>query len=158
VSLACVGSLKNPTTLCGVGYEGPLCAVCSSGYGKTSPFTCSECLPAGLNSFIYLILFFFGVGFVYWLILSASISSARGGELGAIAKVTLNYLQGLFYLGQLSANWSDVAKKMFDISGQASMTLNFLSFDCDMKMDYYSRLVLVFFSPCWSVVLSLSST
>jgi len=36
---------------------------------------------------------------------------------------------------------------MFDISGQASMTLNFLSFDCDMKMDYYSRLVLVFFLP-----------
>ncbi len=37
---------------CVAGYEGPLCGVCSPGYGKTSRATCSECYSRDVSAVI----------------------------------------------------------------------------------------------------------
>jgi hypothetical protein len=40
---ACPGGAFNTSLPCGVGYTGPLCAVCELGYFKSSGSMCEEC-------------------------------------------------------------------------------------------------------------------
>lgn len=68
-SKSCLGGNITGNALCVLGYEGPLCNVCSDGYYKADSTTCSECSGSGLFSptLITVIVLVFVGGTLLWM-------------------------------------------------------------------------------------------
>ena len=70
-----------------------------------------------------------------------------GADANALAKITVNYLQVLFYIGRVNANWSSEAATFFGVVGQATLTPNFISLQCALTWTFYQKLVFMYISP-----------
>ena len=63
-----------------------------------------------------------------------------------MVKVTVNFLQVLYYIGRLSANWSPIVTAYLTIVGAVGSP-NVFSIDCAMKWSFYTRLTVIYFAP-----------
>jgi hypothetical protein len=68
-------------------------------------------------------------------------------DVRLVIKVTINFLQVMYYIGRLSANWSPVVNVYFSIVAPTSLSANFFSIDCGMKWSFYQRLLFIYFTP-----------
>ena len=72
---------------CGPGYEGPLCSVCSDGYG-TDGVHCRECLPLAVNITVVVIFVLVVVAAVFFLSIPHNSNDAKKQELRKAKLVT----------------------------------------------------------------------
>jgi hypothetical protein len=103
------------TSQCKPGHEGPLCGVCSPGWGLSVPFKCVECVnirsswavyasgAAGLLVFLYF----------YWhLTLSDNASGKRDLTFGDVLVVITIWAQSIEVLTRLKLQWPTTLLKM----------------------------------------------
>lgn len=103
------------TSVCKEGHEGPLCGVCSEGWGLSVPFKCVECLniraswalyasgAAGLLVFLYF----------YWhLTLSDNASGKRDLTCGDVLVVITIWAQSIEVLTRLKLQWPTTLLRM----------------------------------------------
>lgn len=64
---------------CNLGYEGKLCAKCSTNYGMTLPFRCRQCMPPGRQLGLYLLLSCLTVVFITLIVYFTWRDSRQGG-------------------------------------------------------------------------------
>lgn len=148
--------------LCGVGYTGPLCTVCDTGYGNIGPSQCTECNGRGADSFIVLLLFILGcIGI--GVLIKLTTTNAPGEEIpgglppgrkntprggvGSVIKIFMNYIQLMYYIGTLAASWAPSSITFFNIFLPMSISPSFISVKCVSEMGFYSRIAVVMLLP-----------
>ena len=134
--------------------------MCATGYA-TLGTSCVECIDAGLNVLVLIVLIGLAALLCYMLIKSAKVSDEQAqltaaesskqekkGSLGVIFKVTMNYLQMLYYLGRLAANWSDIVERLFAAVGiVGAFSANNFSVRCAANWRFYDILMMMYISP-----------
>lgn len=76
------------------------------------------------------------------------VKNQRKDDLGVIFNVVLNYLQVLYYLGQLASNWSDLATRFFNAFGiVGALSPSNYTIQCAANWKFYDTLVFVYASP-----------
>lgn len=146
----CKGGIGASDDLCGKGYEGPLCSMCAKNFGNIGKTQCTPCNGKGADSFVVLLLFVLGcLGIVVLVKLTTSdeIETKSRGSVGAAIKIFLNYIQLIFYIGTLDANWSKSSLTFFNIFLPMSISPSFISVKCVSEIDFYSRLSTVMILP-----------
>eukprot|EP00003_Mantamonas_plastica_P027968 TRINITY_DN615_c0_g1_i2.p1 TRINITY_DN615_c0_g1~~TRINITY_DN615_c0_g1_i2.p1 ORF type:complete len:5058 (+),score=1379.07 TRINITY_DN615_c0_g1_i2:1102-15174(+) len=120
---------------CSLGYEGPLCSVCSSGFG---PFG-SRCLPCR-NDLTQWILMGGSLASLL-LVFSLLLRSAQGrkSKLSIMFKILLNYLQVLAMIGEFQLRWSRDVTNMFQFQALSLMSLNVHPVQCTFDLTLYQR-------------------
>ena len=115
--------------------------------------------PRACNVFILIILILLAVVLAVILIRTSSTlndsfkdskerhAKQEEGTLGVIIKVTLSYLQCLYYIGRLAANWDGQATTFFAVIGQSTLTPNFPAVQCAAQWTFYDRLIFIYISP-----------
>lgn len=151
-NMGCAGGEGAGNAVCKEGYEGPVCAVCSEGYGKIGS-VCVKCQEAGVNIFVMIILIILGLGMAIVLIRSTADRSHGAADFSTTIKITVSYLQVLYYVGQLSADWSYLSDQFFASTVAASMSPSFLSMQCAMPMSFYNRITLTMLMPIFMSVI-----
>lgn len=148
----CAGGMGSGDGVCKKGYEGPLCSVCSEGYGNVGSF-CMPCGDRGLSVFIMFVIFIVAVLVCIVLIKSTTGSGIDSVELSTVVKIMLNYLQALYYIAFLSAEWGELTESFFAGTSVASFSPSFLSVQCATRMDFYDRIGLTMAMPLLTAVL-----
>lgn len=142
---SCKGGASGDS-ICRDGYEGPMCNVCADGYGRIG-LTCVKCNGTGLDVFVMIILLIVAVGVLYALIISTTRYGEDSSDFGTTIKISVSYLQVLYYIGRLSADWSRISEQFFTLSIATTMSPSFLSVQCAMPMPFYDRIALTMILP-----------
>lgn len=162
----CTGgnSSASGNQLCAVGYEGPLCQVCSVGYGKLGA-GCTKCHASGLDGFIVFLMFLAASIGIFLLVRATttvmssdtrSATAAITGGVSSVIKIMLNYIQLLYYLGTLSsAQWSDKSLNFFAIFLPMSVSPSFASIQCAAQMSFYTRMGVTMVLPILAALILL---
>ena len=130
---SCLGEtiMLDPAT-CNVGYEGPQCAVCSSGYYYTSR-SCQKCEKSltGARAITLFIIISVGGLFLFYLVTSAFKYSMTGVILL------------LFQLGGLVHNYSipfpDSLASMLRLFSNSNFNAETLGVECAFGINYYGK-------------------
>jgi hypothetical protein len=158
---ACAGGAGLGNALCAPGYAGPLCLNCASSYARLGD-KCLPCASSAANTLIVVLIVLLGAGAVL-LMGHASTTDRRASnmswrsdedkpavtmqDLGMVGKIVFSYLQILYYVGQIKANWSPDSRSFFVLFVPLSMSSTFLSFQCAFRFDFYTRMTLVMLEP-----------
>ena len=152
-SISCGGTSSANTTTslgCNAGYTGPVCAVCEDGYAKQEN-NCVKCPPTPLNGFAVFVFVVLAIAFAYFPIYSAASvanDATKHNEAGVIVKVMLTYMQCLYYLGRLSANWGRLSQDFFSAVGVVfAMSPNSYNIHCASNWKFYDSLIFAYVSP-----------
>lgn len=145
----CTGGMGSGDELCGVGYEGPVCKVCSSGFGNIGPSQCVRCTGKGSDGVtVFVIFILWCVGIVVLVKLTTAKAEDNGrGSVGSVIKICLNFMQIMFYIGTLAAEWSPGTITFFNLFLPMSISPSFISVKCVSDIDFYSRTTLVMLLP-----------
>jgi len=136
----CIGGYAEGDQLCARGYEGPLCMVCSDGYGSIGG-ACAPCNNPGADGFIVLLLAVLACLALYILVrLTTAAPDPKNRGAGSVIKIFMNYIQIIYYIGTLSAKWAPYTLGFFDIFLPMSMSPSFVSIKCVSHMDFYTRI------------------
>jgi predicted outer membrane repeat protein len=157
---SCLGNKEGWVTECLKGYSGITCAVCESGYTKTSAGKCNKC-PDPTSNYVIMICIIIAVVAVCIILVKSSIKSAftPKAKHSIYIKIFTNYLQLVFLTAQFNLSWPSYVITLFGIQkSAATATDSLFSVDCyfsdgslsnsDMyyfKMIFYSALPLVIF-------------
>lgn len=146
----CTGGNGTGDMLCARGYNGPLCEVCNAGYGK-SPTGCQKCPTAGNSKGVVAVVALFTL-FLFYILTRISTTTTDESTnteetFGGVVKIGMNYLQMLFYLGQLQAKWSSHSSNFFSIMTPFSLSVSFYSFECANSIGFYGRMALTMVLP-----------
>jgi hypothetical protein len=109
---ACAGGAGAANALCRRGYRGPLCSACADGYGKVG----EACVPCGSQgvSWVVVLLMVGGVVFFLYVVIRATTGAGdKHDTTSATVKITWTYLQCLYYIGRISADWSSNSSAFF---------------------------------------------
>ncbi len=143
---ACAGGSGGGDSLCHAGYHGPLCATCAAGFGEVGN-NCIPCGNDGLNWFVVLAMLA-GVSLMLYLIIKGTTAyTDKYDTTSAVIKITWSYVQLLFYIGRISADWSDNATSFFQSIVPASFSPSFLFVQCASQFSFYQRIAVTMLSP-----------
>lgn len=165
---ACSGGTGYGDALCEKGYEGPLCAVCSSGYGKLNG-KCTACQSPSLNVFIVILIILVVIAIVLLITryttmgdygINDKIVAEKGDDhtvinknrIGMAIKIILSYMTILYYIGGFSSGWSSESQQFFNIFIPVSISTNFISFTCAISIDFYTHMLLTMLLPLFIVI------
>jgi hypothetical protein len=127
--------LGGPNSDCTVGYEGPLCATCSSGYGRLG-LRCARCPNRALSTAYFIFTIIFIVGLVSFLSFSAQNLLKQRGS--GIQKVFLNYVQTLALIGSFQLEFPNQLRSIFSFAqGTALLSVRISTVDCTLSLDFY---------------------
>jgi hypothetical protein len=155
----CLGSTKGTGYECAEGYGGPLCSLCSKGYGHSGPKACAKC-PSVQEQVILVVL---AVVFALTVILVWTTVTLRAVELtdlSVILRTVVNHMQATGKLGEFSTQWDPFLKGVFAVQDSAS-TMSFSglsSLDCLLKEtgnNYETIFGIYMMLPLVSIVMAL---
>jgi len=156
VKKSCRGSLPSNQTnnadcnvdpACTCGYEGVVCSVCNDGYAKFGD-ECIACPSAWLNSLLLAFLAVVAVLIPYLFIhFTTKITGGKSSLVPTTVKILINYLQVLYYIWRLSADWAASSAVFFVIVGQVTLSPNFPPLQCALEWGFYDRLIVVYLLP-----------
>jgi hypothetical protein len=150
----CAGGFGAGESLCATGYTAPLCSSCASGYGGFNN-ACVSCYNQSVNMLIVFIMLsvclvaIFGMAYFS----RTEISSVDNGihddkiTVGPIIKIMFNYLQSLYYIGQINSGWSATSRGFFVAFVPLSISTSFVSIKCAFEMGFYAKMALVMVQP-----------
>jgi len=150
-NIGCAGGAGAGDAVCKEGYEGPVCNVCAEGYGRIGS-VCVKCQKTGLNIFVLIVLIILALAMCVLLIRSTADRSYGAADFSTTIKIAVSYLQVLYYVGQLSADWSYLSDQFFASTVAASMSPSFLSVQCAIPMSFYSRITMTMLMPVFMAV------
>ena len=108
-------------TVCRAGYEGPLCAVCSAGYGL-SPFGCSACAPTWVNVILLVLGFVVLIAvFTFAVLLSTTKSEQPTTLIGALKKSGATSVKILSNHFSLMVPMASAARAVLTTSGSSAI-------------------------------------
>lgn len=143
---ACSGGEEAGNALCRQGYHGPLCSACATGYGKVGE-NCVVCENQGVNFFIVFVMLA-GISFFLYLIIRGTTAyTDKHDTTGAVIKITWTWLQLTYYIGKISANWSDNSSAFFASIVPASLSPSFLYVQCASQFTFYQRIAFTMVLP-----------
>jgi hypothetical protein len=157
--------------LCAPGYEGPICDVCSAGYGHLGA-GCVHCQGSGRDAAGAFFLCVAICVALYYLIkitttrvIYDGAAGAAGGLGGAarppletdgsiatVVKILFSYLQILYYVGNLSVSWSTQSLVFFSVFVPVTLSPSFSVFECAARLGFYSKMAIVMATPGLVVV------
>ena len=158
VALACVGGAGVGDSLCHTGYTGPVCGTCISGYGLVNGI-CVKCQSKTASITVVVFLIFICCIALFVIIRTSTTIRGSGneaevnklredfGELSIAIKILINYMQMLYYVGRLGANWSHESNTYLSIMTPSSLSPSFFSATCGMPMSIYVRMAVVMTLP-----------
>eukprot|EP01065_Artemidia_motanka_P026066 TRINITY_DN3098_c0_g2_i1.p1 TRINITY_DN3098_c0_g2~~TRINITY_DN3098_c0_g2_i1.p1 ORF type:complete len:2836 (+),score=615.43 TRINITY_DN3098_c0_g2_i1:955-8508(+) len=135
---ACVGAAPgmNP---CSNITGGPLCAVCSPGYGKSPTGGCAVC-QEGSKDLILVIVVIVAVivGLVVWIVIT--LRKNKDSAVSIITRMIVSHLQVVGKLGEFSVQWAPFLKELFDMqsSGSQVSVSGLSAIDCTMRDHGYN--------------------
>jgi hypothetical protein len=136
----CIGGYAEGDRLCAKGYEGPLCSVCSGGYGSIGG-ACAQCNNPGADGFIVFLLGVLACVALYILVrVTTAVPDPKNRGAGSVVKIFMNYIQIIYYIGTLSARWAPYTLGFFDVFLPLSLSPSFVSIKCVSHMDFYTRI------------------
>jgi hypothetical protein len=151
----CIGGYEEGDRLCARGYEGPLCMVCSDGYGSIGG-ACAPCNNPGADGFVVFLLGVLACLALYVLVrLTTAAPDPKNRGAGSVIKIFMNYIQIIYYIGTLSARWAPYTLGFFDIFLPMSMSPSFVSIKCVSHMDFYTRIGITACLPFMVAILLL---
>ena len=128
------GSDGSFSTPCPQGYTGPLCAACTSGYGRDITQSCQPCSPVGVTAAIAV------SGAVFSMSLIAFLVVARGAHDAArmsrkraanVLKAAVHYAQLSMLLSPFRVGWDGRMRSLFQAEDTASSSgLAVFDWDC----------------------------
>lgn len=140
---------------CGDGYEGPLCQVCAPGYGRIG-IDCVQCRGSEKDGALFAFMIIVGIALVYALVRLTSKSEdystlvaggESGGSVAIIGKIFFSYAQVLYYIGNLSVNWSNQTVSFFNVFVPVAISPQFVAIQCAAPLGFYSRMIMVMCLP-----------
>jgi hypothetical protein len=144
---ACAGGTGGGDSLCKSGYQGPLCETCAAGFGAAGGLACVQCQGQGVNVLI-VVLMVGGIAVFLWLVIKATTTvSDRHDTTAAVVKILWTYLQILYYIGRISAHWSQDSSSFFASIVPASLSPSFLYIQCASQFDFYQRITFTMLLP-----------
>jgi hypothetical protein len=113
---------------CAPGYEGPLCGVCSTGYGRTSNSNCAECYTSPVNVVVVAAVVLFALGIVTFTAMQAAAPDTSESSVGwrptamsAVRLFTNHFsLFGILAHTEISTALSESVKQMLEAQNAAS--------------------------------------
>lgn len=144
-SLGCAGGNGTGDATCKKGYEGPLCSVCAPGHGKIGN-TCVACGGKVVSIVVVLLAAVAALGIFVLLIKNTTNPSRASVDFSTTVKIGVSYVQVLYYVGRLSADWGALGDQFFASTAVASMNPS-LYFQCAAEMGFYNRIVLTMCMP-----------
>eukprot|EP00003_Mantamonas_plastica_P016296 TRINITY_DN271_c0_g1_i10.p1 TRINITY_DN271_c0_g1~~TRINITY_DN271_c0_g1_i10.p1 ORF type:complete len:6036 (+),score=1765.20 TRINITY_DN271_c0_g1_i10:697-18804(+) len=145
---ACLGG---PNSTCATGYEGPLCGVCSTGYGSFGT-KCEACGENANNYTLAIIFFLVAISMMAFLVRTAT---GEKSQASIMLKIALNYMQVLAFIGEFRLNWGDETQGLFSTSGLALFSLNIHPVSCAFQWTYMNQLDGYLMFPLFTVVIPL---
>jgi len=152
---SCVGGSSSGDILCAKGYAGPFCNVCGPGYGLSGR-ECVECRRGESGAVVALVVIV-SLVVIFGLIKITTNDSNWTSEsgtvsLGTVIKIVVNYLQMLFYIGNIEASWSRRTTTFLSMLVPTVLSPSFASFQCASNMDFYTKMAITMLLPVISVV------
>lgn len=145
-TIECPGGPGAGNALCATGYKGPLCSVCKLGYGRLGS-SCFRCPNHALNGFVLFVMICVALLCVYLLVKSTTREEAKGDTLGVTVKVLFSYMQVLYYVGKISANWSHKSSQFFASLIPVTLSPSFLSIQCATNFGFYKNIAVMMTLP-----------
>lgn len=106
---------------CAVGYEGPLCAVCSEGYSKDFTDECDECPMQAISIVIFVLMVIFQLAFLVFVSIAFIQNWQAIDSLFTQAVVTMcisfSHFQFLSLIGKLDLEWMPIVKNILSFLG-----------------------------------------
>jgi hypothetical protein len=146
---ACPGGSANMVA-CAAGYTGPVCTVCADGYGRLGG-ACVRCSGKGPDVVVLVVLLLAACVALYILIRMTTEHSAQlgvaGGSVTTVAKIFFSYAQILYYIGNLSVDWSRQSVTFFNVFIPMSLSPSFVAIQCATGWAFYEREILTMVLP-----------
>lgn len=144
-----------PPSPCGEGYEGALCEVCSAGYGRIG-MDCVQCHGSAKDGALFAFMIVMAIALVYALVRLTSKSEdyatlvaggESGGSVAIIGKIFFSYAQVLYYIGNLSVDWSHQTVSFFNVFVPMAISPQFVAIQCAAPLGFYTRMAVVMCMP-----------
>lgn len=159
------------TGVCTEGYEGPICDVCSEGYGKMGKTKCVSCYDQAwyyyLINAIQIILkityLFYCVFMAFRLVFTITLKKANESSIIILnyLKILVIHIQLLSFILKMPFNWSISIKVylpiVFSFSPDISEAFNFECFMKFLKINLPQQYFLLIFIPIYIILLFLIS-
>ena len=151
---ACNGGYFAGDDSCQKGSEGPLCAVCSSGYGK-SDSVCVECPSRSFNIFM-MVLFCLMLFIVIFVMVKTNLTQGSKGKslLSIVIKLLMNYLQTASLMKSFLVKVKGIVSDLLAGEEKASgPSTQFISFSCASGLDQYGVFTMWMLLPIIVIVI-----
>lgn len=158
--LICLGSQgATNLTFCRAGHEGPLCAACAPGHGKSG----NDCVPcqdiSASASIVGVVIFVVFVVLIVWTIIT--LTNAETTDLSVIMRTVVNHMQATGELGAFASNYGPFLQAIMSGQGSAggSVSVNGVqAFDCLIRgsgQNYYATFAGFMSLPVVAFVLAI---
>ena len=138
----CINGACRGNDVCLEGHTGNLCAVCLSGYGKSSSFECARCNTPALRTFLLVLAILGAIAVCTVLVWKQIVDGKQSmNELPAPAvplllKVATSGLQVMSIAARYDLQWPGFLASVFDTADTAGgVGTAFLSLDCFLAED-----------------------
>lgn len=158
----CAGGVGAADALCKDGYRGVVCSVCADGYGIFGT-DCVKCQGGEYDDLILALMLIAGIIALYILIRVTTNGTDPAkhaspqqltendihGSMATVIKITVNYLQILYYIGKISARWGKESLTLFSVFIPLSISPSFVSVQCasGSGFGFYDEMTMVMVLP-----------
>lgn len=125
---------------CALGYEGPVCNQCSTGFTRVN-HTCEKCSNFFVGSFVFFCVFLFIA--VLFLIADGAPHSIKFHTIG----IVISWLQIISLFLKLPINWPNSVLFVFNLFTLFNLNLDILRFGCVFGSSYWIRYFIWMFLP-----------
>ena len=156
---SCLGG--NNTGQCSDGYFGPLCGLCSSGYGRSLiGGQCNECFAPALSFAAFVAVLALVLSLIVLVVVSAVQNSDNASELVLFVKLLVTHMHTVMAVGSLHVPFPDYFRTALAWCGIFSVrVLDYFFSDCVLatgagKNSFFTKFVVFAVTPAISVILA----